>query len=213
MRLLFLFTGMLFFVNTYGQEVELQGRYTANFGATESFEFVGKDSFYFYGAYNFDVYRGKGRCEIRNNYLYLYFENDPGNRPAVIAPSNNNDSFSLIQLTLVDNYNKPIPNAAVETVRDKEITLKAYTSSDGLALLKIRNDAFPIVIRTSAVDFNVGTLRLDRSSNYYIRLYHSAKESELNKGQKWVYEIEELSEDLILMRQKNGGEFREYRKQ
>jgi len=55
---------------------------------------------------------------------------------------------------------------------------------------------------------------LDRSSNYDIKLYHlleSSLDDEISNGQTYVYEIDELSEDLIRMRpQRSREKFREY---
>jgi hypothetical protein len=218
MKLFLIVTSLVFLSNAYGQEVELKGRYGASFLGTESIEFVGKDSFYFNAFYCIEGFNGKGRCEIRDNYLYLFFENDNRKsdtiRPAIIIPSKNTDSISTIQLTLVDNYDKPVPYTTVEVVTDKGVQPGSYIAPEGHTQLRIRNDVFPIVLKTSALGFNRVNLQLDSSSNYAITLYHTYFDFNhvLNKGQTWVYEIEELSEDLIVMRPKSGGEFRKYRK-
>ena len=69
----------LFFssIYSYGQDIDLQGVYSANIAgglAGESIKFIGKDSFYFGRDYCGSRTYGKGKCEIVNNYLYLHFE-------------------------------------------------------------------------------------------------------------------------------------------
>jgi len=221
MRLLSTIICILFVVKASGQDIELLGRYGASFGAGgESIEFVGKDSFYFRGDYLRDPFHGKGRCEIRNNYLYLFFakNNDKPEKeirkPAIINRLNNNDSISRIQLTVLDNKDQLIYYATAYVETNRGVGVGAYTISAGKVTMEISNNAFPILIRTNANGFVTNGVTLDRSSNYEIKLYHlleSSLDEEINNGQIYVYEIDELSEDLILMRpQRSREKFREY---
>jgi hypothetical protein len=215
MRPLLSFFFLFSTANSYGQEIELQGRYGASFIGGESIEFVGKDSFYFGGFYCTYGVHGKGHCEIRNNYLYLYFEKNKTKtkidslKPATIIKTVNVDSISEIKITVVDNNEIPIPYATVEIESAK--SLKTGTTADtlGQATIKIKNNSSPIVIKTSAIGIEPGHLTLDNGSNYTIKLFHRQNnlfDKELNNGEVFVYEIDELSEDLILMRPQNSSE-------
>lgn len=208
--------------NSYGQEIELQGCYGASFIGGESIEFVGKDSFYFGGFYCTNGVHGKGRCEIRNNYLFLYFEKNKNKskldtlRSAVIKRTVTADSSSTIHITVVDNNDIPIPYATIEIGNGKAVKIRTTTDTSGQSIIKVNNDSFPLVLRTSAVGIEPGQLILDSSSNYTIKLFHLQNnliDKELNNGEVYVYEIDEISEDLILMRpQRSSERFRQYRK-
>ncbi len=73
MRHLLIFLFSLFVTNSYGQEIELQGRYGASFIGGESINFVGKDSFYFSGFYcTYGVLeKGYVKLETRNSICSL----------------------------------------------------------------------------------------------------------------------------------------------
>ncbi len=222
MRRLLSFFFLFSIANSYGQEIELKGRYGASFIGGEVIEFVGKDSFYFVGFYcNYGVH-GKGHCEIRNNYLYLYFEKNKTRKkvdslkPATISKIKNVDSISEIQITIVDNNEIPIPYATVEIENANSVKTGTMTDTLGQATIKIKNNTCPIIIKTSAISIEPGYLKLDNGFNYTIKLFHrqnSLIDKELNKGEVFVYEIDELSENLIVMRPQNSSErFRKYRK-
>lgn len=222
MRHLLLLLLLFSIINSYGQEIELQGRYGASFIGGESIEFIGKDSFYFGGFYCTYGVHGKGRCEIRNNYLYLYFEKNKTKtkidslKPATIIKTATVDSFSQIQITVVDNNEIPIPYVTVEIESAKSLRTRTMTDTLGQATIKVKNNSSPIIIKTSAIGIEPGDLKLDNGSNYTIKLFHRQNnlvDKELNNGEVFVYEIDELSEDLILMRPQNSSErFRKYRK-
>jgi hypothetical protein len=222
MRQLLSFLLLFCIESSYGQEIELQGRYGASFIGGESIEFVGKDSFYFSGFYCTNGVHGKGRCEIRNNYLFLYFEKNKNKskldflRPAIIERTITTDSSSAIHITTVDNSDIPIPYAMVEIGSGKAVRIKTSTDTSGQAIIKVNNDSFPLTVRTSAVGIEPGQLILDSSSNYTIKLFHLQNDfidKKLNNGEVFVYEIDELSEDLILMRpQRSSERFRQYHK-
>ena len=46
MKLILILLSIFFIQNTYAQEVELKGKYSASFMGAETINFVGKDSFY-----------------------------------------------------------------------------------------------------------------------------------------------------------------------
>lgn len=145
---------------SYGQEIELQGRYSAGWLGAEHIDFVGKDSFYFGGFYCTYGVHGKGRCEIKNNYLYLYFEKrakiiDPL-KPPIITKSKNHDAFSVIQLTVVDNNGIPVRNAAINLVSIKFAKFGAIADTLGKAIIKIQNNDFPVILKTSAIGIEPG---------------------------------------------------------
>ena len=208
---------------SYGQEINLQGRYGASFIGGESIEFVGKDSFYFSGFYCTNGVHGKGRCEIRSNFLYLFFEKSKTNKktdpikPAIISRTPVVDSVSAFQITIVDNNDIPIPYASVEIERGTSTKIKTMADTSGRAIFKIKNDSSPILVRTSAVGIQPGSLKLEGGSNYSIKLFHQQydlDDKELNNGEVFIYEIDDLTEGLILMRpQKSSEPFRKYRKE
>ena len=220
MRHLLPFLFLFIIADSHGQEIELQGRYGASFIGGESIEFTGKDSFYFDGFYCTYGIHGKGRCEIRDNYLYLYFEkNKPKTkvdslRPPIITTTPNVDSFSEIQITILDNNEIPISQATVEI--GKFAKIETMTDTSGWAAIKVRNNSPSIIIKTSAVGIESGYLKLENGSNYNIKLFHRQNnifDKEFNNGEVFAYEIDELSEDFILMRPQNSsGLFRKYRK-
>lgn len=207
---------------TYGQEIKLQGRYVASFIGGESIEFVGKDSFYFSSFYCTYGFHGKGRCEIRNNYLYLFFEKSKTKtkldtlKSPIISKISSFDSVLELQITVVDNNDIPIPYASVEIESGKSAKIITLTDTSGKAVLKIKNNSSPIFIRTSTVGTDPGYLKLESGLNYEIKLFHQQNglaNKELNNGEVFVYEIDELTEDLILMRPEKSSEpFRKYRK-
>jgi len=86
----------------------------------------------------------------------------------------------------------------------------------GNAMLNLENNSSPIVVRTSAIGIEPGFLKLENGFNYSIKQFHQQNDlvdMELNNGEVFVYEIDELTEDLILMRpEKSSGPFRKYRK-
>jgi len=216
------FLSVLILQQSNGQEVELQGRYGASFLGAETIEFVGKDSFYFHGFYCLDGVKGKGRCEIRNNYLYLYFENKKPetekNRPrsAFISKTLLVDSFVNFQLKMVDENDIPIAfgSVVIENVGTRKFEMS--TDSSGSVVFILRVNSNPIIIRTTSIGIESGYLELENGYNYSVKLVHQ-KDSligqELNKGEILIYEIADLSEELITMRAaKTSGTFRTYRR-
>ena len=126
----------------------MRGRYGASFIGGESIEFVGNDSFYFDRFYCTHGVYGKGRCEIRNGSLYLYFEKNKSKakkdplKPAKITSTESVDSISLIQITILDNNDIPITSATVQIEKSNSITIGTVTDSLGQATFKIKNNSF-----------------------------------------------------------------------
>ncbi len=126
------------------------------------------------------------------------------------------DSVRIVNVTCLDNNSLPIPFATVQLNRKNKSTIGTITDTAGQASFKITKNEIPIKIITSSIGFNGRQIIIDSLSNYEIKILHTKNEmldKELNNGETYVYEIEELSEDLISMRPENSRErFRKYRK-
>src|SRR5215213_9685036 len=130
---------IVFLKKSYGQEIELQGRYGASFIGGESIEFVGKDSFYFGGFYCTYGVHGKGRCEIRNNYLYLYFEKSKAkvNTGFIKSPDitkvKSFDSVAILNITCIGTNDSPIAFATIQLRRKGKTSIGTISDSLGHA--------------------------------------------------------------------------------
>lgn len=223
MRKLLLFLALSRFTGSFGQQVDLQGKYSASFIGGETIEFVKKDSFYFGGFYCTYGVHGKGRCDIRGNYLYLYFEKSKNKPvedslpPVQISKEDTRDGICTIIITCFDNEGAPIPYASVVLKKDGKMIAGSMADDSGLAKFKVGRMQFPITANTSAVGVDPVKIVLSDNANYTIKVLHrwlKADDKELNNGEVYIYEIDELSEDSILMRPKGSNErFRNYRKQ
>jgi hypothetical protein len=218
-----LLTSLSFFILTtsFGQEIELKGEFGASFIGGETIKFVGKDSFYFNGFYCTYGVNGKGRCEIRNNYLYLYFErskSDKSNelvRSPEITAIQTADSVAVINITCVENNNQPVSFATVQFKRNNKAAIGTIADSMGRVSFTMRKNDIPFIIETSAVGVEPKQVVLKSYSSYNIRIFHKdvLVDKELKSGEVFIYEIDELSEALISMRPENSREeFRKYRK-
>lgn len=204
--------------HSFGQ-IEILGSFVTGFRGlgSECITFVGKDSFYFDGGYCADIVRGKGRCEIRDNMLYLFFEKASAGNSAwlpVIQMSNNNDGITELSFTCVNEKAKPVDFVSIELIRANGIKTKIYTDSLGNVNWKVADADLPLQIITSAVGYEIQTLRIDSLSDYKILIkLDEYAGSKVDKGEVWCYEIEELSEDLIVMKPaKSTEDFRRYTK-
>src|SRR4030095_4724403 len=221
MRTLLTFLSFFILTFSFGQEIELRGKYGASFIGGETIEFVGRDSFYFDGFYCTYGVHGKGRCEIHNNYLYLYFEKSKAkvNRDFIKAPDiakvKSSDSVAILNITCIGANYTPIAFATIQLRRKGKTSIGTMSDSLGHASFIVKKNDFPITIETSAVGFEPKQVNLEEYSRYNIKIFHKDVliNKELNNGEVFVYEIDELSEDLISMRPDNSRErFRKYRK-
>lgn len=206
----------------YGQEIELQGKYGASFIGGETIEFVGKDSFYFNGFYCTYGVHGKGRCEIKDNYLYLYFEKSKikskkdSMKAPVITQIDNIDAIGILNISCVDNTGEPIPYTTIRLLGKNKTSIGVLTDSSGQASFTIKPGDLPIILETSCVDFESNKLNIESYAGYNIKIFHNKNElidKELNNGEVFAYEIEDLTEELITMRPgKSSERFRKYQK-
>jgi hypothetical protein len=206
----------------YGQEIELQGKYGASFIGAETIEFVGKDSFYFSGFYCTYGVHGKGRCEIQNNFLYLYFENSKAKskkdsiEAPIITKIDNSDSIGILHIKCTGITGEIISYAKIRLQRKHKTPIDFFTDTTGQAAITINPDDFPITLETSIIGFEPKQLTIESYASYNINIFHNLyelPEKELNNGEVFAYEIEDLTEELITMRpQKSSGQFREYHK-
>jgi hypothetical protein len=205
----------------YAQEVELQGKYGASFIGGETIEFVGKDSFYFGGFYCTYGVHGKGRCEIRDNYLYLYFEkkvksNKDSMKAPVITQLDNIEPIGILNISCVDNTGEPIPYTTIRLRGKNKTSIGVLTDSSGHASFTIKPGDVPLTLETSYIGFESKQLNIESYASYNIKIFHFKNElidKELNNGEMYVYEIEDLTENLITMRPgKSSERFRKYQK-
>jgi hypothetical protein len=212
---------LLLSVFSSAQDIELQGRYGASFIGGESIEFIGKDSFYFGGFYCTWGHHGKGTCEIRNGYLYLKFENvaeAPKNevqRETLIVDKGNKDSICDIEIFCRDYNDLPLMYASVILEQPGYLRRGEMADIDGRAHIRVNNRK-PITLKTSAAGFETQTILLNKPSDYILTIFHKGypiEDKELNKGEVFIYKIESVSEDLIVMRPDGStGDYRQYRK-
>lgn len=200
-------------------QVEILGSFVTGFRGlgSESINFVGKDSFYFDGCYCGEFVRGKGRCEIRGNMLYLFFEKASEDRTArlpVIQMSNNNGDVAQLNIACVNESAEPIEFVSLELIRSNGIKTMLYTNSGGKANWKVKGTDMPLQITATTVGYENQTLRVDSLSDYSILItLNEYVYRKVNKGEVWEFEIDELSEDLIMMKPaKSTGDFRRYTK-
>ena len=220
----FIFLYFLFMtVYSGAQGFEINGTYTAGFMGVERIDFVGKDSFYFNGFYCSDGLKGKGVCEIRDNYLILNFENSNGKvkkipRPAVIQSKNSEDSIADIRITVFFNDGTPVPFADVEISGKERIISKTISDKNGfVSFPKISSGYFPMYIETAGYKMiEPVKIELKEFADYTITIFHndhSLKDNTLNSGEQYIYEIDTLTEDIIRMRPQYSPEpFREYKR-
>jgi len=220
MRQLIFVLSLFFTAQTFGQDIELQGKYSASFLGVETIDFVGEDSFYFYGFYCTNGVTGKGRCEIFNSYLYLNFEKKK-NAPFIdtfqidkIEKTQSLDSFAIFKIICLDHLGTPLP-ATVTINRKGKATIGTTSNTFGNAELRIRKNTFPVEINISLVGIKTKKIILKEPSNYSLKTFSQIVDinQKLENGEQYIYEIEELTEDFISMRPKNGGEpFRKYKR-
>ena len=205
-----------------GQEIELLGKYGASFIGGETIDFRNNDSFYFDGFYCTYGVHGKGTCEIKDGYLYLYFEKTKTRkivdtiRTPIITTSKCLVDTCHVKLEAVSNSDVPIPYGVVEILNAKGSKRLTTTDSLGFAEAYFKPNDFPLTIKISAVGIITNSIKLDSFSNYSIRLFHklnSMIDKGLDNGEIYVYEIGDIYGEVIEMRPRGSSErFRKYRK-
>jgi hypothetical protein len=203
------------------QSVELQGIYSASFMGSESIHFVGIDSFYFDGFYCITGVQGKGRCEIKNDFLILNFEKTKSSSTLdslhikKFEKTVSLDSFSIFNITCLDNNGNPVQYSSVTINSKGEKSVLNISDSIGNTMLMLRKNAFPLELRINGLGFKEKIVTINKVGNYSFTLTLSRRKNieTLNNGEQYIYEIETLSEDLITMRRKNSsGRFEKYKK-
>ena len=215
-----LILAILFCNISFCQPIELKGKFGASVIGGETIEFVGIDSFYFSGFYCTYGKQGKGKCEIVGNYLYLHFEKskikpkvDSTKKPLITREDNSGEKRS-IKVICVDNNDVPIPYTSVRILKNNRMISGASAGEEGQASFRINDTEQPLVIETTSAGMKSQSLAIDKSSIYTIKIFLQENDflnRDINNGEIYVYEIDELTEDLIMMRPANSGEkFRKY---
>jgi hypothetical protein len=204
-----------------GQEVKLLGTFSNNLDGTESITFVGKDSFY-YSHSEFEYYsKGRGRCEIIDDRLYLYFENartkqNAGANKAVIVRNGNADSMALINLQCLDITGSAIEGATIEIISAGRGGTGYLTDSAGFARMEIATGKFPLQLNVTALHVESEIIKIDTAADYSVQIIHRDHKNgftRFNQGQTLVYEIKQLGEELVVIRPLGGNrKYREYKK-
>lgn len=92
----------------------------------------------------------------------------------------------------------------------------ALGDSSGYVKMAISKNDFPVTIKASAVGLITYEVMLTQASNYSIRMFaheDPAVFKKLDQGEVFVYEIRELSEEVLVMRRPVGrGRYYEYKK-
>lgn len=210
---------LFFFVGAHSfAQVELLGRYGASFIGGESINFVGKDSFYFDGFYCTYGIQGKGTCEIRDNMLYLFFENASHKtivpKTTSVTEVADKDSIPQLHIQCVDKFGKPL--GATITIRKNNGT-PTYINIDSTGITSYTLNAadLPLQLEFMSIGYaNLEKIRVDKLSDYNIQIVlNNLVDKVLNHGEVWSYEIDEVSEDVIVMKPaRSSGEYRRYTK-
>jgi hypothetical protein len=204
----------------HGQEIKLHGKYVVSGYDTEEIDFVDNDSFYISTFYFGFISHGKGKYEIRNKQLFLYFENTNNNNDSLKAPviskTDNTDSICSIQIKCFDNNEIPLSGATVVLARKGYSNIVKSTDNLGQVIFNIRKGSIPIFIKTYFFGFYPGQIELKNCSDYAITLFHQLDDrykETLNRGEIHIYEIKDFNENMILMKaQKPLGYLTKYTK-
>jgi hypothetical protein len=214
----------LFTVCASGQQLKLSGKYSASIFGSETIQFAGRDSFYFNCFYYDYGYRGKGRYEIRDDLLYLYFERSGRKKKTETVRSNMitrlgvSETAANIYIESIYSEQWPLSDISVEAIYAGRPLESVRADSSGKAKLVISNRVFPITVRLTALGLQTEEIKIDSAANYSLKVFHRQHQdwpfTQLNKGQLYVFEIQKLSVDTIEMRRAEGnGDFYKYIKE
>ena len=219
MKFIFPIVFFLFSNTAYSQVLELQGIYHGKNG--ERITFMGKDSFHFEQNECKSTNYGKGKCRIVNDLMYLNFEKSINEKELgesfYISKSTrkNIDNATTINFIAIDNKGELVKSITTKTEYEKEKIIRITNDSTFKEIL-IKKTKDSIKFTIDSLGFKSIISKLESGYNYKIILHIIRTETfdiKYNKGEKFVYEIEEISENSILMRHKNSKEgFVEYRK-
>jgi hypothetical protein len=218
------FISILFFSslcnNIFAQTIELEGAYGASFLGAERIEFKGTDSFYFNGFYCTEGVSGRGVCEIRSGYLYLYFSKEPKVKeiPApetlVVKDSNTTSGSSIIHFRLFETDKiTPVSYMSI-SVKGKKTGVAA--DRDGHAGIKLNLSSFPVVFELTGVGYERKEVKITSPGNYTVNaffLQNGLPNTVLSNGEISQYELGEVHEDWFEARPAGSkGGFRIYRR-
>jgi hypothetical protein len=214
----------LFSICAAGQRVKLSGKYSAFFIGSETIQFAGRDSFYFSGFYCNYGYGGKGRYEIRDDLLHLYFERSGRKKKSetvsahLITRLSESETAANVYIESIYSQQWPLSSITVEAIFAGRPLESVMADSNGRAKLVISNRVFPITVRFTALGLQTEEIKIDSAANYSLKVFHRQHQdwpfTQLNKGQQFIFEIQKLSVDTIKMRRAEGnGDFYEYIKE
>jgi hypothetical protein len=216
------------------QPIELLGKYGASFIGAETIDFVKEDSFYFIGFYcNYGV-RGRGTCEIRNGYLYLYFSNEPAipalpPKPPQIRFLGAN-STAKVHITLLDTAGNTVqgahiyannrPFTAIDSMNGFYISSAngqrmGVSDSNVIVNLNFNTGTFTQLLAVHTAGYQQERLMLVQKGVYEVVVWMKPVESSINpldKGEVWTYELGEIADTWFEARPGGKGAFRKYRR-
>jgi hypothetical protein len=203
------------------QQIELLGSYSASFIGGETITFTGIDSFYFNGFYCTNGVYGRGKCEITDGNLYLYFSTEREIKKELrkheVQQVKTPDSKKLVEISCLMMDGLRIGRATVNVKLQNGIEIPYLSDSTGYIKIAIAADEFPITISTSAIGSETTAITLKDAADYSLKIFHrdyfEAVIKNLRSGEVFVYEIKDVSPGKIVMRRGTKGQYYEYKKQ
>jgi hypothetical protein len=211
-RIFLCLLGFFSLPDSYGQQIELHGAYQAP--STAIINFYAKDSFsYMSNTIAFETY-GIGRYKIEDKWLYLYFRNKEkeSSKIPVITKKETSNIYSIINVSCFnyDSTDLLYGSIMIEGTRNG-----SSSDSSGIITLKVFNNMRSGVLIITSVGMEAQKINLDLRFDHMIRVFLSPVDysPELDNGEIYQYEIKELSEDMIILRQEGAQiDFWEYKK-
>lgn len=197
------------------------GNYSAFFIGAETITFTGVDSFNFNGFYCTNGVYGRGRCEIVDGNLYLYFSTEPDIKKELrkheVQYVKTSDSKKLIDISCLMMNDLGIGYASVNVKLQNGTETPHLSDTTGHIKIAVAADEFPITIRTSCVGCEANEIKLKEAADYSLKIFHrdyfETANKNLHSGEVFVYEIKDVSAERIVMRRGTKGQFYEYKKQ